>query len=210
MRVALLAIALTLIAASVGAFILSGPDAGSEIERGHRALVEGRVTGDFEDHPWVGTLVHVGSDYQTLAEDGRFRFAVLPGHYILTVCCSPRFQSIYRELPVAREDIQLDLVVKALTEIPGQLVRVSRAKIPEEIEVVAKMPGTNVVDRAVPDFEGRFALHLTEGEWVIGLENLPEGQTLAAIAAGPDPLEEFVIQVGGSEPSRLPLQITLR
>ena len=214
MRVILLAVALALIFASVASFVLMGPATATSADRGERALVEGQVTGDFEDRPWVGTVVHLGSEYTILDGDGRFRFAVLPGTYILTVCCSPRFQSIYQELVVSRQDIRLDLVARGLTEIPGQVFVVGGTQIPFGFVVSATQPGTNVVDRATTDIEGKFALHLMDGDWQLQVENLPEGYKLVSIAAGADALantlKDALMTVGGPSASRLPLQITVR
>jgi len=121
MRVTFLVVALILIATSVLAFVWIGPTPSPGI-LSQRVMVIGCVTGDFPDHPWAGTVIRLGSEESILTEDGSFRFAVLPGTHILTVCCSARFQRIYEEIRVTDRDLDVPLSARPLKEIPGRLV----------------------------------------------------------------------------------------
>jgi hypothetical protein len=209
MKLALLVVAVALISASILVFIGIGPSKARP--RSERVLVSGRVVGDdLPDRPWAGTIIALGSERAVLTQDGRFRFSALPGTHILTVCCSPRFQRIYREISVADRDIELELVARPLKEIPGRLVVRGKPQPAERLEVSAKLVGSNIVDRTAAAPDGTFALHLLEGDWQVNVEKLPEGYTVHSITLGGRQLPDGVLTIAGMSDSALTLQITLR
>jgi hypothetical protein len=210
MKLALLVVAVALICASILVFIGVGPSTAPR-PRSERVLVSGRVAGDdLPDRPWAGTVIYFGSERAVLTQDGTFRFSALPGTHILTVCCSPRFQRIYREITVADRDIKLELVALPLKEIPGRLVVRGKPQLAERLEVSAKLVGSNMVDRTVSAPDGTFALHLTEGDWQVDVENLPEGYSVHSVSFGGRLLPDGALTIAGKGDSSLTLQITLR
>jgi hypothetical protein len=209
MRVTFLVVALILIAASVLAFVWVGPTTSPGV-LSHRVLVSGRVTGDFADHPWAGTVIRLGSEESILTEDGRFRFAVLPGTHILTVCCSARFQGIHEEITVADRDLDVPLLARPLKEIPGRLVIRGGEQLAFGFIVTAKLADSNVVERAVTALDGTFTLHVMEGDWQLAVENIPDGYTLKSMMVGDQKLREQTLTVASVTQSSLPLQITLQ
>jgi hypothetical protein len=211
MKLALLVVAVALISASILVFIGIGPSTAPPRPQSERVLVSGRVVGDdLPDRPWTGTIIYFGSERAVLTRDGRFRFSALPGTHILTVCCSPRFQRIYREITVADRDIELELVARPLKEIPGRLIVRGQPQLAERVEVSAKLVGSNMVDRTVTAADGTFAFHLMEGDWQVNVENLPEGYTVHSMTLGGRQLPDGVLKIAGMIDSSLTLQITLR
>ena len=211
MKLALLVVAVALISASILVFIGLGPSTAPPRPRSERVLVSGRVVGDdLPDRPWASTIIYFGSEQAVLTQDGRFRFSALPGTHILTVCCSPRFQRIYREITVADRDIELELVARPLKEIPGRLVVQGKPQPAERLEVSAKLVGSNMVDRTISAPDGTFALHLMEGDWQVDVENLPEGYMVHSMTLGGRGLPNRVLTVEGMDDPSLTLQITLR
>jgi hypothetical protein len=209
MRVVFLVVALLLIAASVIAFVWIRPPvaAGPGLER---VWVSGRVTGSFPDHPWAGTVVYLGSEHAVLTQDGRFSFAALPGTHILTVCCSARFQHIYKEVTVTDRRLEIELVAQPLKEIPGRLVIRGGEELASGFIISARHLESNVVDRAVTSLDGTFALHVMEGDWQVAVENLPDGYALRSITLGEHKLRERTLTIGRIDDPSLPLQITLQ
>lgn len=211
MKVAFLILALALILASVVAFVWIGPSAVPLKPRSERVLVSGRVVGgDLPDHPWAGTVIHLGSERAVLTRDGRFGFSALPGTHILTVCCSARFQRIYREVTVTDRDIELELIARPLKEIPGRLVLRGGKQLSERLMISAKLTGSNIVDRTFTEMDGTFALHLMEGDWKVDVENLPDGVTVRSVMFGERPLRERTLSISSMNDPSLPLQITLQ
>jgi hypothetical protein len=211
MKLALLVVAVALISASILVFIGIGPSTAPPRPQSERVLVSGRVVGDdLPDRPWTGTIIYFGSEQAVLTRDGRFRFSALPGTHILTVCCSPRFQRIYREITVADRDIELELVARPLKEILGRLIIRGQPQLAEQVEVSAKLVGSNMVDRTVTAPDGTFAFHLMEGDWQVNVENLPEGYTVHSMTLGGRQLPDGVLKIAGMIDSSLTLQITLR
>jgi hypothetical protein len=208
MKVTFLVVALILIAAAVLAFVWIPSTTGGI--RSQRVLVSGRVTGDLPDHPWAGTVIRLGSEQSILTDDGSFRFAVLPGTYILTVCCSGRFQGIREEITVADRDLDLSLIAHPLKEIPGRLVIRGGEQLAYGFIVSATLDGSNIVERAVTALDGTFALHVMEGDWQVAVENLPEGYTLQSMTFGDQKLRERRLTVASLTEPSLPLQITLQ
>src|SRR5262245_4079560 len=121
MKVALLVLALALmLAAIVASSWVDSPGLPFSFQYA-RFSVRGRVTGDFPDKPWAGTVASLGGEKMTLTEDGTFRFSRAPGTYILKICCSDRFRWIYREVMIIDRDVHLELVAQPIVDVPGQL-----------------------------------------------------------------------------------------
>jgi len=190
----LVALACVLIAASVLSFVWAG---GSNVEpRIQRAIITGRVSGDgMPDRPWAGASVQLGPDRQVLGEDGRFQFAVMPGAYTLTVCCSLRFQGIDRQLVVDGQDMELDLSLTPLRRVAGLLTIERGVEPPRGFQIAAAREGSNVVDRATTNAEGAFAFHLSEGKWSLSIDNLPEGYRIESMTLDGARIRDSVFEV---------------
>lgn len=201
MRVVFLIAALGLISISLVAFMWTGPSAGARRPQSSRLLVTGRIKGDFPDHPWTGTVIALGSDQSVLTDDGTFRFAALPGTHILTVCCSVRFQRIYKEITLTDHDLELELMAHPLKEVAGQVVSRKRGQSVSGLVVTASQVGSNVVDRAVTQADGSFALHLTEGDWELAVH---------PVTLGGERLPQSTLRVTGLDDPSLPLRIRLQ
>ena len=212
MRKALVVIALFLITAA----IVSSSWDSSPVGRVQRAIVTGRVSNtSMRDRPWAGASVQLGPERQVLAEDGNFRFAVMPGKYPLKICCSLRFQAIDRELELTGEDVDLNIELTPLTRIEGHVTIERGTEPPRGFTVSASLENSNMVDRAISDIDGEFLFHLTDGKWTLSLDNLPKGYTVASIMIGDQRVQGRTFEIrrdslGAESVVALPLQITLR
>jgi hypothetical protein len=207
MRVILLGVALVLISASFVAFLLGVSPPGNV--RIQRSMVTGQVRGDLPGQPWTGTVVTLGREQTILAADGAFSFAMMPGRYNLSVCCSEHFQAINREVIVEKSDIALDLAVNPLKEIKGRLEIRGGTQIPYGYILSARLDGTNVVDRVTTATDGTFTFHLLEGDWEIQMDNLPSKYKIVSMTLGEEKVRDrrFTLARGG--PS-LALRIALQ
>src|SRR5262245_7115406 len=120
MKAFLLAIALLLMTAALSTplWVRSSRSA-PQPKRLHKSVVSGRIKGDFTDAPWTGLLLYLGNERIALKADGRFSFTVMPGTHILKLCCSQRFQQIYREIEVEDRDLYFELEARPLLKIAG-------------------------------------------------------------------------------------------
>lgn len=210
MRIVLLAAALVLIGLSTVLFIVGErrhPGNSSRVPS--RYIVSGRVTGSMQGTPWVGTVAMLGVEKVFLAADGAFRFVIPPGEYSFVICCSPRFESIRRAVVVSDHDIHLELVARPLIEISGRVVIVDSARPPHGFLVAARLPGTNVVDKAYTAPDGTFAFHLMEGQWRIDIDNLPAGYTRGVVTFGEARLPNDILTLGPEVDSSAELRIPL-
>jgi hypothetical protein len=207
MRVLLLAAALMLMFASFVTFLVGGT--APRRARVHRVLVAGQVRGDLPGQPWAGTVASLGPEYTILGPDGTFSFAVMPGRYNLSVCCSQSFQAINREVVVEQTDIALALEPKPLMEIKGRLVIQGGTQVPYGYILSARLEGTNVVDRVATAVDGTFAFHLMAGNWEIHMENLPTQYKIVSMKLGEEKVRDrrFTLAEGAAS---LPLQIALQ
>lgn len=175
-----------------------------------RFRVKGRVTGDFPDRPWAGTVAHLGGERATLTEEGTFEFSRSPGTYILKICCSDRFRWIYREVMVIDQDVHLDLVAQPLVDVPGRLIIRDPSVRRSGLRVSAWLVGTNVIERAVTLSDGSFTLHLVEGKWQVDVENAPKGHDVEWTTFGDEKLSDRTFTISDETSPSLPLQIALR
>jgi hypothetical protein len=211
MKVALLVLALALMTASIIApwFVRPSPPP-PQVLQFQRVLVTGRVTGDFSDHPWKGVRVSLGSQKATLGEDGKFTFAALPGVHILRVCCSVRFQSIYREIVVRDQATDLELIAEPLMEISGRVTIEKRTRGLDGFKVSAWLIGTSTIERAVTAADGTFVFHVGKGKWEVDIDNLPKEYMVRSIEYGGLELHDRTFTILTAAGPSLPLQITLR
>ena len=210
MKVALLVLALALMAtAIITTSIINAPSLPFTHSYA-RFSISGRITGEFPDHPWEGTIAYLGAEKIVLAKKGTFQFSRSPGTYILKICCSERFRWIYREVTVTDRDVHLDLVAEPLVEVPGQMIildeKVPRAKL----KISAWLMGTNVLETAVTLADGSFNLHLTQGKWQVDVENAPKGHVVEWTTFGGEKLTDRTFIIVGKATPSLPLQIALR
>jgi hypothetical protein len=175
-----------------------------------RTRIDGRVTGNFENPPWVGAVVYFGRERSSLKADGKFAFDVRPGVYVLIVCCSERFDPIRREVEVKDKDLYVELHAEPLLEIPGRLVIPEGMQVQSLASVSARRIYTNVVRRAVISASGTFSLHLSRGEWKVNVEDLGAGQTLKSMTFGGKEIQDETITVSNKEDSTLLLEMTLQ
>ena len=180
------------------------------VPRPGRSIVSGRITGDFLDHPWAGTVVYLGNQKQTLGPDGRFRIAMLPGVHILRVCCTKRFQDIYREVTVVDRDVSLELRARPLLEIVGNVRTLNGEPLRRALIVSARLLGSNRFDRSVVYSDGTFYFHLVEGDWQVDLENLAVEQTVASMTLDGRELRDQKFTVRSVTGPSLTLRITLK
>jgi hypothetical protein len=200
---------LFLIAASAAAFLWRG---GTPRLRVQRSIVSGRVTGIMKDKPWAGAVIQLGPERQILTAGGAFDFALVPGLYALSVCCSTRFQAVGRQVTVGNADMRLDVELTPLTTVAGLLNIRRGTQAPLGFQISAALDGTNVVDRVMTDAEGRFVFHLSEGKWSLALDNLPKGYTVASVTLDGVRLRGMTLDVppGDGTAKPMPLQIVLR
>jgi len=174
----------------------------------HSSQVRGRLTGEFPEPPWVGSAITFGNEQAVLAADGAFSFSKFPGTYALSVCCSVRFQRIYREITVDGRDQYVEIPVEPLLEISGQLV--SPRKFEHKVRISAWMIGTNTVDRTIIGSDGTFAFHVMQGDWRVDLENLPPEFKLRSMTLDGKELSERTFTITQVAGPALPLRITLQ
>jgi hypothetical protein len=210
MKRALLMMALVLMGVSATSPLWVGWSSRGPVGRPGLSVVSGRITGDFLDHPWAGTVVYLGSEKQTLGPDGTFRIAMLPGVHILRVCCTTRFQDIYREVTVADSDVSVELTARPLLEIAGRVMTPNDAPLRHALIVSARLVGTNRIDRSVVYSDGTFYFHLVEGDWQIDLENLSAAHTVASMTLDGRDLRDQKFTIRSVTGPSLTLRITLK
>jgi hypothetical protein len=212
MRFFLLTIALLLMAAALSTplWVRHSPPTYELRPRSHKTVVAGRIKGDFSDSPWAGMVIYLGTERVTLHEDGKFSFVVLPGIHILKLCCSDRFQQVYREIEVEDRELYFELEAQPLLTISGRLVTPPQKPVNYVLNVSARLIGTNMVDRTFVASDGSFSFHLTEGDWRIELDNLEAGHTLHNITIDGVELHDQQLTISDVRGPSLPLQITLK
>jgi hypothetical protein len=178
--------------------------------RGPRQRIEGRLTGDFADQPWVGAVVYVGDERSSLKADGKFAFDVPAGVYLVRVCCSPRFDEIRSKVQVKDQNVYVDLHAEPLVDIDGRLVIPEGNQSQSLASVAARRIFTSVVKRAVVSAGGTFSLRLSQGGWKVSVENVSPELTLKSILFGGKEIKDETITVSNRQESALPLEITLQ
>ena len=173
-------------------------------------MVSGRVVGEFSESPWEGTVVSLGTETKPLAADGTFSFAALPGLHILRVCCSKRFQSIYREVSVDDKDVHLELTAQPLVEIAGRVFMPKEKPLRFTLKVSMWLVGTNKVDRAVVYSDGTFSFFLKQGDWFFELDNLPPDYKLESMTLDGREISDGKFTISSVKGPSLPLRITLK
>lgn len=202
--------ALVLMGVSATSPLWVGWSSRGPVRRPEHSVVYGRITGDFLDRPWAGTVLYLGSEKQTLGPDGRFRIAMLPGVHILRVCCTKRFQDIYREVTVVDRDVSVELRAKPLLEISGSVMTPNGAPLRHALIVSARLLGTNRIDRSVVYSDGTFFFHLVEGDWQVDLENLSVEHTVASMTLDGRELRDQKFTIRSVTGPSLTLRITLK
>jgi len=211
MKAFLLAVALLLMAAALSTPLWVRPSTSARRPpRLHKSVVSGRIKGEFTDAPWAGIPLSLGSENVTLKPDGRFSFTVVPGIHILKVCCSVRFQQIYREIEVEDRDLYFELEARPLLKIVGYLSTPPEKPLNYALKVSARRIGTNTVDRTVIAFDGSFALHLTEGDWRVELDNLKVGHVLDSVMLDGVQIHDQQFTISNVYGPALPLRISLK
>jgi hypothetical protein len=175
-----------------------------------RFWVKGRVTGDFPDKPWAGTVAYLGGEKSTLNEEGTFQFSRSPGTYILKICCSDRFRWIYREVLITDRDVHLDLVAQPIVDVPGRVIILDDSVRRSNLKISAWLVGTNVLEAAVTLSDGSFTLHLVEGRWQVDVDNAPKGHDVEWVTFGDEKVASRTFTIVGKTSPSLPLQIALR
>jgi hypothetical protein len=211
MRLFLLTVALLLMAAALTSPFWFQPSMSLPTSPGvKRTLVSGRIKGDFPDHPWVGTMIYFGKESAPLTEDGAFSFAVPPGIHILRVCCSHRFERIYREIEVEDRDLYFELEARALRQISGRVEVPPGKPLKYTLQLSAWLIGTNTVDRTIVASDGSFVLRLSEGDWRVDLDNLKAAHRLQSISLDGVAVHDRKFKISDVHGPSLPLQITLK
>jgi hypothetical protein len=175
-----------------------------------RKRIEGRVTGDFADQPWVGAAVYVADKRSSLKADGKFAFDVPPGVYVVRVCCSQRFDPIRWEVQVKDENVYVDLHAEPLVDVPGRLVIPEGNQGQSLASVAARRIFTRVVKRTVVSAGGTFSLRLSRGDWKVSVENVSPELTPKSILFGGKEVRDETITISNRQESALPLEITLQ
>jgi hypothetical protein len=170
--------------------------------------VAGRLTGDFAEPPWIGNAISFGNELALLRADGAFSFSKFPGTYALSVCCSVRFQRVYREITVDGHDQYIEIPVEPLLTISGQVV--SPRGFKQTVKISAWMIGTNTVDRTMIASDGTFAFHVMQGDWRVDFENLPPEYKLRSMTLDGKELRERTFTIARVTGPSLPLRITLQ
>lgn len=176
----------------------------------NRQRVSGRVSGDFEDYPWAGTVVYLGDQRADLKADGQFAFDVSPGIYLIRVCCSRQFDEIRWEVEVKDEDLHVNLFAQPLLEIPGRLVIPEGKQLQGLASIGARRLYTTKVRRTLIPATGTFSLRLTKGQWKVNVEDLSEGLTLKSIVFDGKEIKDDTITIPAKQESISPLEITLQ
>jgi hypothetical protein len=154
--------------------------------------------------------VSLGTETKPLAPDGSFSFAALPGVHILRVCCSKRFQSIYREVTVADKNVELELIAEPLREIAGRVLTPEKKPLRTALKVSMWRVGTNRVDRGVVFSDGTFFFHLIKGNWQVQVDNLPADYKVLSITLDGQELQDGKFTISSVTGPSLPLQVTLK
>ena len=175
-----------------------------------RFWVKGRVTGDFPDKPWTGTVAYLGGEKSTLTEEGTFKFSRSPGTYILKICCSDRFRWIYREVLIIDRDVHLELVAQPIVDVPGRVIILDDSVRRSNLKISAWLVGTNVIEAAVTLADGSFTLHLVEGKWQVDVDNAPKGHDVEWVTFGEEKVASRTFTIVGKTSPSLPLQIAVR
>ena len=209
MKVALLVIALALMATAIITSLIVNAPSLPFTHKYARFSITGRISGDFRDHPWEGTIAYLGAEKSILSKKGTFEFSRAPGTYILKICCSERFQRIYREVTVSDRDVHLDLVAEPVVHVPGQLIVLDETLRPSNLKISAWLMGTNVLETSVTLADGSFKLRLTQGKWQVDVENAP-GHVVEWTTFAGEKLTDRTFTIVGRTPPSLPLQIALR
>ena len=121
MKAFLLTVALLLMGAALSTPLWVPRTSSTSATWSRKAVVAGRIKGDFPDAPWTGMLLFLGPERVALRSDGKFSFSVMPGTHILKICCSDRFQQIYREIEVEDRDLYFELEARPLVKVEGKL-----------------------------------------------------------------------------------------
>jgi hypothetical protein len=211
MKAFLLTVALLLMAAALSTPLwVRTATSARRPPRLHKTAVSGRIKGEFTDAPWAGVPLSLGSENFTLKPDGKFSFTVVPGIHILKVCCSKRFQQIYREIEVEDRDLYFELEARPLLEIAGYLSTPRGKPLNYALNVSASRIGTNIVDRAVIASDGSFAFHLMEGDWRLELDNLKVGHILDSVTLDGAEIHDQKFTISNVYGPALPLRISLK
>jgi len=210
MKAFLLTVALLLMAAALSTPLWVPRTSSTTTTWSQRITVSGRIKGDFPDYPWTGMLLFFGPERVTLRPDGKFSFSVMPGTYILRMCCSERFRQIYREIEVDDRDLDFELEAEPLLKIEGRLSTPEKKPLKYVLNLSASLVGTNMVDRTFVASDGSFAFHLTEGDWRIELENLREDLTVHSMTFNGVELSDQKLTISDVHGPALPLRITLK
>jgi hypothetical protein len=210
MRLFLLTIALMLMVAALTSPFWVGRSERVLEPSSPRQRITGRIKGDFPDRPWAGTTVNFGQQKAALTEDGTFSFVSPPGLYILKVCCSDRFDRIYKEILVEDRDLYFEVEAMPLRQISGRVVTPSGKPLRYTLQISAWLVGTNTVDRTIVSSDGAFVLRLSEGEWRVDLDNLRPAHTLQLISLDGVKVRERMLKIPTAHGPPLPLQITLK
>jgi hypothetical protein len=180
------------------------------VHRSARFFITGKVTGDFPDHPWEGTLAYLGGEKMALTKEGTFEFSRSPGTYILKVCCSSRFRYIYEEVTLVDRNVNLNLIAEPIVDVPGQLIVLDESLPRARVKISAWLKNTNVVEYSVTLADGSFTLHLVQGKWQVDVENAPKGHAVEWTTFGGERLTDRTFTIVGKTSPSLPLQIALR
>jgi hypothetical protein len=210
MQRALLVLALLLMTAAATSPLWVGWAQRGTAQRYQRVLVSGRVVGDLPDKPWEGTVVTLDTDTKPLGADGKFSFAALPGMHVIRVCCSTRFQSIYREVSVGNSDVYVELQAEPLWEIAGQILTPEGKPPPRAPKISMWLIGTNQVNRGVVYMDGTFSAHLPKGEWRIDLGSLEKDYTVESVTLDGRELRDRTFTITSVTGPSLPMRITLK
>jgi hypothetical protein len=124
------------------------------------------------------------------------------------VCCSLRFQRIYREIKVDDKDQYLEISAEPLREISGQLV--DPPEFQRAVKISAHLIGTSTVDWAVISSDGTFAFHVMEGDWRVDFADLPAGVAVRSMTLNGEELREQTFTITSARGPSLPLRITLQ
>jgi hypothetical protein len=175
-----------------------------------RKRIDGRISGEFADPPWVGAVVYAGDQRFSLKADGKFRFDVPSGIYVLKVCCSREFDPMRREIEIKDSDVYVELHAEPLLDIRGLVIIPKGKQLHSLASVSARRIYTNAIKRAVISASETFSLRLSRGTWKVNVENLSAGLILKSMTFGGKELQDEAITISNKEDSTLLLEITLQ
>ena len=210
MKAFLLTVALLLMAAALSTPLWVPRTSSTSATWSRKAVVAGRIKGDFPDAPWTGMLLFLGPERVALRSDGKFSFSVMPGTHVLKMCCSDRFQQIYREIEVEDRDLYFELEARPLVKVEGKLSTPDEKPLKYVLNLSASLVGTNTVDRTFVSSDGSFAFHLTEGNWRIELDNLRDDLAIHSMTLDGVELYDQELTISSVNGTALPLRITLK